>query len=88
MVRRVELLWDDWNEEHVARHGVDPEEADQVARNVPRITHVRDNLYRLIGQSDGGRFLTLYVAYYGGSQFYVVTARNATPTERRFVRRR
>jgi hypothetical protein len=62
MVRRIELVWDDWNEEHIARHGVDPGEADEVAWNGPRITHVRDDLYRLVGQTDGGRFLTLYVS--------------------------
>ncbi|MDP9363362.1 MAG: BrnT family toxin [Chloroflexota bacterium] len=88
MTRRIELLWDDWNEEHVAHHGVVPEEAMEVARNAPQLTHVRDDLYRLVGQTDGGRFLTVYIAPRGGGDFYVVIARPATSNERRLYRRR
>ena len=45
MVRRLERLRDEWNTEHIARHGVDPKEADEVARNVPYMT--RGRTYRV-----------------------------------------
>jgi len=52
------------------------------------MTLVRGNLYRLVGQTDGGRFLSVYAAAREGGDFYVVTAHPATPNERRLFRRR
>ena len=83
-----DLLWDDDNEEHVARHRLDPGEVEEVARNAPYVVRVRDGLYRLIGQTDSGRFVTVYVAPRAGTEYYVVTARDATSGERRTYRRR
>lgn len=88
MVRFLRLRWNDWNREHVARHGVEPEEVDEVARNGPAVTTARDGLYRMVGQTDAGRYLTAYVAPRAGGDFYVVTARDSTPRERRAYRRR
>jgi len=33
MLRIGELLWDDWNEEHIARRGVDRDEVEDVCFN-------------------------------------------------------
>jgi hypothetical protein len=30
------FIWDDWNEEHIARHGVEPFEAEHVVLNARR----------------------------------------------------
>ena len=84
---RIErLLWDDWNEEHIARHGVDREEVTQMVRNQPTVTRARDGLYRAVGQTNGGRYLTAFLSPRREGTFYVVTARDATVTERRSVR--
>ena len=88
MVRIHRLIWDDWNEEHVARHGIDQDEVEKVSRNDPYITRARDNPHRIIGQTDAGRFVTAYVAPRLPGVFYVVTAREATAGERRTFRRR
>ena len=82
-MRSLRLRWDEWNEEHVVRHGVDPAEVEEVARNAPHVTRARDGLYRVIGQTDGGRFLTVYVAPRKEGRHYVVTARDADDIERR-----
>jgi uncharacterized DUF497 family protein len=42
---------------------------------------------RVIGQTDGGRYLTIIVVPRRGA-FYVVTARDATTNERRAYRQR
>ena len=86
MVQIQDLEWDGWNEEHIARHGVTPDEAFQVVWNNHVITRARGNTFRVIGQTDGGRYLTLYVAPRSGGSFYVVTARDATARERRAFR--
>lgn len=88
MVRRIELLWDEWNEEHIARHGVEQEEAEQAARNAPYLTRGRRRTYRVVGPTDGGRLLTIVVARRNGNEYYVVTARDADDEERRAYRRR
>jgi len=49
MVWFSELIWDDWNEEHIARHGVRLSEATEAVRNAPALTGARDDTYRVIG---------------------------------------
>lgn len=83
MVHIEDLEWDDWNEEHIARHRVDLEEADQVARGASVITRGRGGTFRVIGQTDGGRYLTHYVARRSSGLLYVVSARDSTSPERR-----
>ncbi len=88
MARAFDLLWDEWNEEHIARHGVDPEEVEEVAANRPHVVRSRKGRYRLIGQTDAGRFLTVFVAPHGTAGYYVLTARDTTSSERQAFRRR
>lgn len=88
MVGISEFVWDEWNQEHIAEHGVDTDEVTEVSRNAPYITRARDDHYRVIGQTDGGRFLTLYVARRDFGRYYAVPARDATQSERRSYRRR
>lgn len=88
MVWFSELIWDDWNEEHVVRHGVRIAEATEAVRNAPSLTRARDDTYRVIGQTDAGRYLFIIVVPRPLESFYVVTAREATRDERRNMRRR
>jgi uncharacterized DUF497 family protein len=88
MDRRYNLLWDDENEEHIARHGVEPIEVEKVVRGYPYVTRGRKRTYRLIGRTDGGRLLTVILARIVGSEFYVVTACDADSSERRAYHRR
>lgn len=78
-----ELIWDEWNAEHLAGHAVTEDEMEEVAEGRHFITRARDGLYRIIGQTVGGRMLTAYVAPRQHGTFYVVTARDATARERR-----
>ncbi len=80
-MRIEELVWDEWNEEHITRHGVTTDEAEEVATGHSFITRAREGRYRVIGQTAAGRFLTVYVAPRQRGRFYVVTARDATPNE-------
>jgi uncharacterized DUF497 family protein len=82
-VRIYHLIWDEWNEDHIADHGVTADEAEEVAYGYSYMTRAREGLYRLIGQTSAGRYLTVYVAPRKSGAFYVVTARDATPKERR-----
>jgi len=82
------LIWDEWNVEHIARHGVKPEEVEQVCRSNYFFTKGRQNTYRVIGQTQGGRYLTIILAPRGQGDFYPVTARDADNKERRRFKKR
>ena len=86
-MRIFDLIWDDWNEDHIAHHGVSLEEVEEVIYGATHIIKGRGGTYRVIGQTLGGRFLTVVVAPRGGGTYYVVTARDANSEERRAYRR-
>ena len=62
MIRIAELEFDDYNEEHLAEHGIVPSEALQLLGNmftVRRNKRSGAGERQLIGLTDGGRCLTL-----------------------------
>lgn len=83
-----ELVWDEGNEAHIARHGVEPDEAEDVCFS-PRSLSVRmrRGRYRVIGQTAAGRYLTVILDSEEAGTFYVVTSRDATDPERRRLHR-
>ena len=83
-----EFYWDEWNREHVDRHGVSRVEVEEMRHNQPFIRLVKRGRYRLIGVTDAGRYLTVFADAGSYGLYYVVTARDATETERRYYRSR
>ena len=79
-----ELIWDDENVEHIARHGVGVEEAEQVIFDESTMAVTTDQPLRLffIGLTEAGRFLAVVVARVGERQGRCVTARPASRKER------
>lgn len=78
------LDWDDWNEEHIARHGVDPDQVEEVVFDSEYFSsRARNGTYRLIGRTNGGRYLAVFLVPRGRGVYYIVTARDATESERR-----
>jgi len=83
-----DLVWDDWNVEHVGRHSVKPEEVEEVSFSEPFITRARGRTLRAIGQTQAGRYLTVILAPRGRGSYYPVTAREASEGEQRLYRKR
>ncbi len=83
VVRR--LIWDPWNVAHIARHGVMPEEVEDVCRRDPIVERGYGGRLRLIGMTGGGRALAAILAPQGRGIFYPVTARPASVKERRLL---
>jgi len=82
-----ELLWNDWNVEHIARHNVSPHEVEEVCYSNPSVSRARNKALRIIGQTHSGRILTIFLAPRGKGSYFVVTARGATEAEcRRFYK--
>lgn len=79
--------WDDHNIEHIADHGVEPYEAEEVIANQPRLKRVGDGKYLAYGQTDAGRYLLVVFAPKSEQRIGVVTSRDMTQTEKRAFRR-
>jgi uncharacterized DUF497 family protein len=82
-----EILWDDWNENHIARHGVRTDEVEDVVRSPSTYVERRRNgTYGMVGRTSAGRGLFVILAPRGNGCFYVVTSRDTTAAERRRFR--
>ena len=57
----VRLLWDDWNRNHIVKHGVTPEEAEEVVAGTVVARESYKNRLQLIGSTQAGRMLTVVV---------------------------
>lgn len=80
--------WDKRNIDHIARHNVEPEEAEEVFFDKPLIRRSRDGRYIALGQSWAGRYLAVVFELRPGNIIRVITARSMTKAERRLYRRR
>jgi uncharacterized DUF497 family protein len=85
----VEFDWDDDNEEHIARHGVEPDEVFFDPRRVRASAYIAENERRraVIGATDRGRLLYVVFTVRGG-RIRVVSARDPSEREARRYRRR
>ena len=84
----AEFEWDDANIDHLAEHGVEPEEAEEVFADHPIIQRSRDGRFIAWGQTWAGRYLMVVFGRKPGHVVRVVTARSMTQRERQRHRRR
>ena len=78
------LRWDDWNREHIAKHGVLPEEVEEVIAGLPTVRETYKQRLQLVGPTLAGRMLSIVVDAVPGrpSIYYVFSARPASRKER------
>jgi uncharacterized DUF497 family protein len=80
----MEFRWNEWNIDHVAKHGIDPEEAEEVLRNARR-PYPRDcgaGRWIVWGRGRGGRFLQVIYVLDDDDAVYVIHARPLTEREK------
>jgi len=81
-VRIATLLWDEDSVEHVAKHGLHPDEVEDACRLHPWLLRGRQGFYNVLGLTSAGRYLVV-VLLKRGQQWKVVTARDMDGAERR-----
>lgn len=84
-MRVTTLAWDDENVEHIAKHGVRPEEVEEVCfgpKNV--VLRARENRYAVLGRTAAGRYLKVIMTLPVTGRSRVITARDMTDRERRY----
>lgn len=86
----MEFRWNEWNEGHVATHGVTPEEAEDVVRGAraPFPLVQGNERYLVWGPGTGGRLVQVVFVIDPDDTVFVIHARPLTETEKRRYRRR
>lgn len=81
------LDWDDWNEQHIGRHGVSRDEVEEACfGNLWVLRSTGEGKRPAFGRTDAGRYLFIVLADRGEGIYYPVSARDMTLTERRRYR--
>ena len=80
------LIWDDWNVAHIARHGVTPEDVEEVCQGSYLVRQTYEGRLMVIGPNAAGNLLSAILAPEGDDTYYVVTARPSAKKERRIYR--
>ena len=82
-----ELVWPDDRIEHIARHGVSPDEVEQACFGSALVQHAKsegDNpVYYVLGRTEAGRYLFCVIIHFPDGRGYPVTARPMTEREKR-----
>ncbi len=80
--------WDEYDLDHIARHGIDPDEAEDAVLDPGRVTFpARRGRVGYIGMTEVGRVLVVILDR-KKNLWRVVTARDAGPNEKKSYRRR
>ncbi len=78
------LIWDNWNREHIKKHGVSEQEAETVANDQSSIRmKTYGNRLMVLGITRGERLLTVILSYEKQKNPYVVSARDMSKKERK-----
>jgi len=84
------ITWDQETVDHISRHGVAPEEVEQLLfseNDEPIIMRGKQNKYLAYGKTDSGRLLLIvWVTRY--KKTHVITARDMSKKEKQFYRKR
>ena len=84
--------WNDWNRQHIARHGISPDQAEKVVLGArrPYPSYEGDGRWLVRGQDAAGDYLQVIsvVDPAPAESLYVIHARPLTDREKRNLRRR
>jgi len=86
----VLFRWNEWNLEHVAEHGVSPEEAEWVVEHArpPYPERREEDKWRVAGRGRGRRWLQVVFIFDPEDTVYVVHARPLADREKQRERRK
>jgi uncharacterized DUF497 family protein len=90
-MRIDEFIWPEDRIEHIARHGVTPEEVEEVCFRKSLVRRAKaegeNPVYYVQGQTEAGRYLFCVVIRFPDGNGYPVTAREMTTKEKRRYRK-
>ena len=90
-MRIREFVWPDDRVEHIARHGIEPVEVEEVCFGDALVLRARSRgrhpVYQVLGQTAEGRYLLCLVIAFSDGRGYPVTAREMTQREKQRFQR-
>lgn len=79
-----QLIWDEYNLEHIKKHEVTVAEVENIAKNIPAHKKAKKGRYLIIGRV-GTRILSVVINKIGLGTYYPVSARDSDKNERRIL---
>ena len=81
----MSFRWNEWNTEHIALHGVEPEEAEEAVLGaaLPYPRYRGDGKWLVWGRGSGDRLLQVVFVCDPDDSVFVIHARPLTAAERR-----
>ena len=80
------FIWSEERIDHIARHGITPDEFEQVCFGRPFVQRAKSEgenpVYYVLGETDAGRYLFCVVIQFPDANGYPVTARPMTDREK------
>lgn len=85
-----EFRWNEWNIDHVGKHGVAPGEAEHVVNHVrsPYPQELGEGKFLAVGQTEDGRYMQVVYVFDPPGVVFVIHARPLRELEKRRFRRR
>lgn len=83
MISPEQLIWDEWNGTHIAKHEVTRLEVEQVFVNDHTVRQTYGNRLLVLGMTEQERVLAVILHPKPENRYYVVSARPANRQERR-----
>lgn len=80
-----ELIWDQWNTEHIKKHDVSVNEVEETCCLPIKAYKSYQNRLIILGKTKNNRLLTIVLMKKNKGIYYVVTARDMSRKERRLV---
>jgi uncharacterized DUF497 family protein len=78
-----ELIWDDWNKNHIKKHSVTIDEAEEIYKNKKLEIDSYLDRKKLYGITKKGRMMIIIVSYVKNKNPYIFSARDMSRKERR-----
>ena len=83
MVRVNRLIWDEWNLNHIAKHGVSRKDVEEAVNDNRAVVWKHKGRYVMIASAYGRILFIVLESVQERDVYYVVTARDATKSEKR-----
>jgi uncharacterized DUF497 family protein len=85
-MRIHEFVWPQERIDHIARHGVTPEEVEELCFGQPLVQRAKSEgenpVYYVLGETEAGRYLFCVIIQFPDGNGYPVTARLMTTREK------
>jgi len=83
MIKIRELIWDEWNVNHIKRHNITRGEVEELCKGKYKRQPTYGKRYLILGRIKSGRALTVIFAREKPGRYYVITARDMSKKERK-----